>query len=201
MSTCIQVPQSCLAETVMVIGPDLSGWKLTEARLWAMLRDEESIQARPRGHSQIDDTSLCMMLLLYIFLINPRQVSPFAYPLPLSCDAHHLFHSRQDWKDNSLALAEAKKARLVIRAVSRVQSFSSTPGTKTFGSSPGKKLAPPPLGRSSLPGKLAPPPGGSGAGASTAARRRCVLFCVGVCCFVTPLVCGKSRNDDGCLAS
>ena len=29
----------------MVIGPDLTSWKLTEARLWAMLRDEESLQA------------------------------------------------------------------------------------------------------------------------------------------------------------
>lgn len=112
----------------------------------------------------------------------PARSSNWHWHRTLSCDVHHLLSpSRQDWKDNSLALAEAKKARLVIRAVSRVQSFSSTPGIKTFGSSPGKQLAPPPLGRSSLPGKLAPPPGGggggggSGAGTSTAARRRWVL--------------------------
>lgn len=30
----------------MVLGPDLVGWKLTEARVWAMLRDEEALQAR-----------------------------------------------------------------------------------------------------------------------------------------------------------
>lgn len=30
----------------MVLGPDLLGWKLTEARVWAMLRDEEALQAR-----------------------------------------------------------------------------------------------------------------------------------------------------------
>lgn len=28
----------------MVLGPDLVGWRMTEARLWAMLRDEEALQ-------------------------------------------------------------------------------------------------------------------------------------------------------------
>ena len=41
-----QVRQLSLAETWMVLGPDLVGWKLTEARVWAMLRDEEALQAR-----------------------------------------------------------------------------------------------------------------------------------------------------------
>lgn len=30
----------------MVLGPDLAGWKLSEARVWAMLRDEDALQAR-----------------------------------------------------------------------------------------------------------------------------------------------------------
>lgn len=41
---CEQVRQHALAETWMILGPDLLGWKLTEARVWAMLRDEESLQ-------------------------------------------------------------------------------------------------------------------------------------------------------------
>lgn len=40
-----QVQQYALSETWMVLGPDLVGWKLTEARLWAMLREEEALQA------------------------------------------------------------------------------------------------------------------------------------------------------------
>lgn len=40
-----QVKRSCLQETWLVLGPDLVGWKLTEARLWAMLRAEEALQA------------------------------------------------------------------------------------------------------------------------------------------------------------
>lgn len=40
-----QVRQFSLSETWMVLGPDLVSWKLTEARVWAMLRDEEALQA------------------------------------------------------------------------------------------------------------------------------------------------------------
>lgn len=32
----------------MILGPDLIGWRLTEARLWAMLRDEEALQVKPK---------------------------------------------------------------------------------------------------------------------------------------------------------
>lgn len=45
-----QVQQFSLTETWMVLGPDLVGWRLTEARVWAMLRDEEALQARGHTH-------------------------------------------------------------------------------------------------------------------------------------------------------
>lgn len=50
-----QVPQFSMSETWMVLGPDLVGWKLTEARVWAMLRDEDSLQAR---HNDLAATQL-----------------------------------------------------------------------------------------------------------------------------------------------
>ncbi|CAM9133566.1 unnamed protein product, partial [Hapterophycus canaliculatus] len=103
-----KVPQFSMSETWMVLGPDLVGWKLTEARIWAMLRDEDSLQAR------------------------------------------------QDWKENSLALAETKKARLVIRAPPKVKDSTSNPR----------------MGMGSIAsGRLAPPPGPS---SGNPARRRLV---------------------------
>ncbi|CAM9458952.1 unnamed protein product, partial [Pylaiella littoralis] len=110
-----KVQQFSLSETWMVLGPDLVGWKLTEARVWAMLRDEEALQ---------------------------------------------------DWKDNSLSLAETKKARLIIRAAAKVKDAAPAARGSAGGVASGL-LAPPP-GRSAgnparqsrLVGSLAPPPGG-----------------------------------------
>lgn len=39
----------------MVLGPDLLGWRLTEARVWAMLRDEEALQARHTHKEEGED--------------------------------------------------------------------------------------------------------------------------------------------------
>ncbi|CAM9250646.1 unnamed protein product [Scytosiphon promiscuus] len=116
-----KVPQFCMSETWMVLGPDLMGWKLTEARVWAMLRDEDSLQAR-----------------------------------------HGRAARMQDWKENSLALAETKKARLTIRAASKIKDSAPNPRLGV-GSGVSGRLAPPPgsstgsLARRRLVGTLTPP--------------------------------------------
>ncbi|CAM9290601.1 unnamed protein product, partial [Discosporangium mesarthrocarpum] len=102
-----KVNQLGLAESWMVLGADLRGWRMTEARLWAMLRDEAALQ---------------------------------------------------DWKDNSLSLAEIKKTRLVIRAVGRSSpsSLHQASPTLSAGSGVEPSVSPATLGR--FEPLLAPPP-------------------------------------------
>lgn len=53
----------------MVLGPDLVGWKLSEARVWAMLRDEEALQARhtlPHTREHADMQGVYMVPTCYL---------------------------------------------------------------------------------------------------------------------------------------
>ncbi|CAM9598948.1 unnamed protein product, partial [Ectocarpus sp. 13 AM-2016] len=119
-----KVRRISLSDTWMVLGPDLVGWKLSEARVWAMLRDEDALQAR-----------------------------------------HTLPHTRTSIQ-NSLSLAEIKKARLIIRAASKAKTSAPTLRRGPGGATP-VKLAPPPRPITGTPVRrrvmsgLAPPPQGA----------------------------------------
>lgn len=56
---------------------------------------------------------------------------------PINWIKWHTWHVTKDWKENSLSLAETKKARLVIRAVSRNLISASSPRALSLGTGGG----------------------------------------------------------------
>lgn len=66
----------------MVLGPDLVGWKLTEARVWAMLRDEEALQVE-HAHN-LSTVASCFLEFICSTTLRVRipEHNPYpAYPV------------------------------------------------------------------------------------------------------------------------
>lgn len=89
--------------------------------------------------------------------------------ISLSCARALSLSLTQDWKENSLSLAETKKARLVIRAVSKATRLASSAGLVERGSAEFTSFT-------STAGKLTPPPGSAKVGSASAARRYVTWF-------------------------